>query len=26
MTGEIVVRRIYSQEGQIRYGTKVQLN
>ncbi|MBT3420298.1 MAG: hypothetical protein HN433_03855, partial [Euryarchaeota archaeon] len=26
MKGEIVVRRIYSQEGQIRYGTKVQLN
>ena len=25
MKGEIVVRRIYSQEGQIRYGTKVQL-
>jgi uncharacterized OB-fold protein len=25
MKGEIVVRRIYSQEGQIRYGTKVQI-
>ena len=25
MKGEIVVRKIYSQEGQIRYGTKVQI-
>ncbi|MDP6334053.1 MAG: hypothetical protein QF479_05385 [Candidatus Poseidoniaceae archaeon] len=25
MKGEIVIRKIYSQEGQIRYGTKVQL-
>ena len=25
LSGEIVVRKIYSQEGEIRYGTKVQL-
>ena len=26
LSGEVVVRKIYSQEGEVRYGTKVQLN
>ena len=25
LSGEVVVRKIYSQEGEVRYGTKVQL-